>query len=141
MAWGISEEFSESRVFKNWRVEECEPAPGTIFRLGGDFGFATDPTAALRCWIEGNNIYVDYEAWSLACEIIDTPDLFFQIPEAEDWPFVADSSRPETISHLRKHGFPKILSAVKGPNSVVEGIKFLQGYTIIVHPAMYPPDR
>lgn len=125
---------SESRVFKKWRVEECEAPPGTIFRVGGDFGFATDPSCGLRCWFEGNNLYVDYEAWQLHCEIIDLPDLYLSIPEAENWPFVADSSRPETISHLRNHGFPKILAAVKGPNSVIEGVKFLQGYDIIVHP-------
>jgi phage terminase large subunit len=47
---------------------------------------------------------------------------------------VADSSRPETISYLRNHGFPRILSAVKGARSVEEGVEFLKSFDIIVHP-------
>jgi phage terminase large subunit len=47
---------------------------------------------------------------------------------------VADSARPETISHMRQNGFPKIMSAVKGPKSVEEGIEWLKSYDIIVHP-------
>jgi phage terminase large subunit len=35
---------------------------------------------------------------------------------------------------MRKHGFPKILSAVKGPRSVEEGIEWLKSYDIVVHP-------
>jgi phage terminase large subunit len=31
---------SEARVFKNWRVEECDAPPGATFRLGADFGFS-----------------------------------------------------------------------------------------------------
>ena len=56
------------------------------------------------------------------------------VPEAEKWPMTADSARPETISHLRKNGFPKIYSAVKGARSLEEGIEWLQSYEIIVHP-------
>lgn len=125
---------SSSRVFKNWRIEECEPPTGTIFRQGADFGFSIDPSVLLRCWIEGRNLYIDYEAWQIGCEIDRLPDLFMSVPEAERWPLVADTSRPETISYLRNHGFPKILSAVKGARSVEEGIEFLKSYDIIVHP-------
>jgi phage terminase large subunit len=56
------------------------------------------------------------------------------IPEAEKWPMVADSARPETISHMRKNGFPKIQSAVKGAKSVEEGIEWLKSFDIVVHP-------
>jgi phage terminase large subunit len=56
------------------------------------------------------------------------------IPEAEKWPMVADSARPETISHMRKNGFPKIHSAVKGAKSVEEGVEWLKSFDIIVHP-------
>jgi phage terminase large subunit len=47
---------------------------------------------------------------------------------------VADSARPETISHMRKNGFPKIQSAVKGAKSVEEGIEWLKSFDIVVHP-------
>jgi phage terminase large subunit len=35
---------------------------------------------------------------------------------------------------LRRNGFPRIQSAIKGARSVEEGIEFLKGYDIIVHP-------
>jgi len=125
---------SEARVFRNWRIEECEPPVGATFRLGADFGFSIDPSCLLRCWIEGHNLYVDYEAYRIGCEIDQLPDLFMSVPDAERWPLVADTSRPETISYLRRNGLPKIQAAVKGARSVEEGVSFLQSYDIIVHP-------
>lgn len=125
---------SEARVFRNWRVEEIEAPDGVTFRLGADFGFSVDPSCALRCWIDGRNLYVDYEAYRLGCEIDQLPDLFMSIPDAERWPMVADTSRPETISYLRRNGLPKIQAAVKGARSVEEGVGFLQSFDIIVHP-------
>ena len=125
---------SEARVFRNWRVEEFDAPAGVTFRMGADFGFSIDPSVLVRCYIEGRNLYIDHEAWQIGCEIDRMPDLFMTVPEAEDWPMVADSSRPETISYLRNHGFPKILPAVKGARSVEEGVEFLKSFDIIVHP-------
>jgi phage terminase large subunit len=125
---------STARVFKNWRVEEFDAPGDAIHRLGADWGFANDPTVLVRCHIIGRTLYIDHEAYMVGCEITNTPDLFMTIPEAERWPLVADSSRPETISHMRKHGFPKIMAAVKGKDSVNEGIEWLKSYDIVVHP-------
>lgn len=121
-------------VFRNWKIEEFETPPDATLRFGADWGFSVDPTVLVRCFIEGRNLYIDYEAYMVGCEIVDTPDLFMTVPESELWPIVADSSRPETISHLRKNGFPKIMKAIKGSRSLEEGIEFLQSYNIIVHP-------
>jgi len=125
---------SEARVFRNWAVEEFEAPPGAIHRFGADWGFASDPTVLVRCHIIGRKLYVDHEAYQIGCEIADTPSLFLSIPEAEKWPMVADSARPETISHMRRNGFPKIQAAVKGPKSVDEGVEWLKSFDIIVHP-------
>jgi len=125
---------SETRVFRNWTVEEFEAPPDAIHRMGADWGFSVDPTVGIRCHIIGRKLYIDYEAYRIGCEIVDTPALLMEIPEAEKWPMVADSARPETISHLRKNGFPKIARAVKGPKSVEEGIEWLKSYDIVVHP-------
>ena len=125
---------SEARVFKNWTVEEFDTPDGVVHRLGADWGFASDPTVLVRCHIVGRTLYADHEAYMVGCEIVDTPSLFMTVPEAERWPIVADSSRPETISHMRKNGFPKIMPAVKGPKSVEEGVEWLKSYDIIVHP-------
>ncbi len=125
---------SESKVFKNWEIKDFEAPPDAIHRLGADFGFSVDPTVLVRCHIIGRKLYIDYEAYQIGCEIIDTPSLFMSVPESEKWPMVADSARPETVSHLRKHGFPKIQAAIKGPKSVEDGVAWLQSHDIIVHP-------
>lgn len=125
---------SEARVFKNWRVESFESPTNVDYRLGADFGFSIDPSCALRCWISGREIYIDHEAWGLGIEIDKLPLLFMAIPEAERWPLVADSSRPETISYLRRHGFPLIIPAMKGARSVEEGVEFLKAYDLVIHP-------
>jgi phage terminase large subunit len=125
---------SEARVFRNWKVEEFEAPADAIHRQGADWGFSIDPTVLVRCHIIGRTLYIDYEAYRVGCEITDTPSLFMSVPDSEKWPMTADSARPETISHMRKNGFPKILPAVKGAKSVEEGIAWLQSYDIVVHP-------
>lgn len=125
---------SSSRVFRNWRIEEFDAPADALHRLGADWGFASDPTVLVRCHIIGRTLYIDYEAYMVGCEIIDTPDLFMTVPESEKWPMIADSARPETVSHMKKHGFPKIMAAVKGPKSVEEGVEWLKSYDIVVHP-------
>lgn len=125
---------SEARVFRNWTVEEFDRPAGTIHRLGADWGYSIDPSVLIRCSIDGNRLYVDHEAYMIGCEIVNLPDLFDRVPEARKWFITADSARPETISHMRSHGFPKINQSVKGKGSVEEGIAFLQSFDIVVHP-------
>jgi len=125
---------SEARVFRNWIVREFEAPLDAIHRIGADWGFSVDPTVAVRCHIVGKKLFIDYEAYQIGCEIVNTPALFMTIPDCEKWPMVADSSRPETISHLKKNGFKNIFPSVKGARSVEEGIEWLQSFEIIVHP-------
>ncbi len=125
---------SESRVFRNWTVEEFEAPADALFRLGADWGFASDPSVLVRCHIVGRKLFIDYEAHMVGCEIMDLPSLFMSVPGAEKWPITADSARPETISHMRNNGFPKIQAAVKGPKSIEDGIEWLKSFDIVVHP-------
>lgn len=125
---------SEARVFKNWTVEAFDTPLGAEHRLGADFGFSIDPSCAVRCHIDGRRLYVDYEAYGLGVEIVNLPNLFMTIPAAEKYWMTADSARPETISHLRKHGFPHIQPALKGARSIEEGVEFIKSYDLVVHP-------
>jgi phage terminase large subunit len=115
-------------------VEEFDRPEGTIYRLGADWGYSVDPSCLVRCSIDGNRLYIDHEAYMIGCEIVNLPDLFDRVPESRKWFITADSARPETISYMRKHGFPKINAAQKGAGSIEEGIAFLQSYDIVVHP-------
>lgn len=124
---------SEARVFNNWTVEPFEAPASAVFRFGADWGFSIDPKVLIRCYLDGRKLYVDYEAYMVGCEIDQTPTLFDSVPESRRWLITADSSAPESISYMKRQGF-KIIPAVKGARSVEEGVEFLKGYDIIVHP-------
>ena len=125
---------SEARVFKNWRVDEFDNDPSWILRQGADWGFSIDPSVLVQCAIVGRTLYISHEAYRVGCEVDFLPDLFRSIPDAEKWPTIADSARPETISYMQRHGFPKMLAAIKGARSLEEGIEFLRSFDIVVHP-------
>lgn len=149
---GGYERKSEARVFKNWRIEDFETPSDASFLFGGDWGFATDPSVCVRGFIkpsEPTNLYIDAEVYKVGCEIDDTPALFDQLGcelrhthgvegpcegRAREWEIVTDSARPETISYMTKHGYPRCVGARKGPGSIEEGIQFLKNYDMIVHP-------
>lgn len=141
---------SESRVFKNWRIDELEVPYNAIPYYGADWGFSVDPSVLVRCYLlQPRLLYIDEEAYKVGCEIDHTPALFAGddtrnpprwknprmwpgIPGAAKWPITADSARPETISYLQKRGF-NIKPARKGAGSVEEGVTFLQSVDIVVN--------
>jgi phage terminase large subunit len=126
---------SEARVFRNWKVDTFEVPKDARPYYGGDWGFAIDPTVLVRCWIVGRTLYIDQEAYEVGCAIDKTPTLFDKVEGARKWPITADSARPETIDYMRRHGFPHIQGARKGPGSLEDGIEFLKSFDIVVHPS------
>jgi phage terminase large subunit len=142
---GGYEERGESRVFKNWCEQEFETPSDATFLYGADWGYSVDPAVLVRCYvgweldavghrIPTRKLYIDHEAYEIGCEIDHLEHLFDKVPGARNWTITADSARPETISYLQRHGFPKMTAAVKGKDSVKEGVIFLQNFDIIVHP-------
>lgn len=125
---------SEARVFRNWREGELNPPDNVVWFYGCDWGFAQDATAALRCCILGDHLYIDAEVYEVGTPTESLPTLLSGLPDAARWPMRADNARPETIDYVRRHGFPKIRAAKKGRGSVEDGVTFLQGFDIVVHP-------
>lgn len=130
---GKPKQASDAQVLHGkYRIEAFEtPASVERFFYGVDWGFSTDPLAAVRCWIRDNVLYVDHEAYRHGVEIRDTPATLDTIPGARAWPLKADNSRPETISAVRAAGF-NISGAAKWPGSVEDGIAHLRSFDAIV---------
>lgn len=130
---------SEASVFRDWRIVGDDEAPsipaGTLPRFGADWGFSVDPTVLVRCWVmrDTRTIYVDREAYGIGVSMVDLPSLFHTVEDSERWPILADSSGGIFIDHMRKHGFPKMQPAIKGPGSVEQGVEWLKSFTILVH--------
>ncbi len=97
---------SEALVFNGkYVIEDFEAPDGIRFYYGGDWGFANDPTALIRCFIVGNDLYIDHEACGTGVEFEEIPQLFDTIPGSRDNLIIADSARPETISYVKRQGF------------------------------------
>ena len=126
---------SDAQVFKGrYLVQEFETPKDARFFHGADWGFAADPTVLIRCFIRGNVLYIDREAYGAGVELDETPQLFDSIETARKWPIYADSARPETISFMKRRGF-HIMPAKKWAGSIEDGIAVLKSFDkIIVNP-------
>lgn len=119
-----------------WRVADFVPCPDWVGPYqGGDFGFAQDPTMAVRVWIGGDTLYVEHEAGKAQLELDDTAAFITtRIDRFADYVTRWDSARPESISHLRRHGLPKSEAVEKWKGSVEDGIAFLRSFReIVIH--------
>ena len=102
--------------------------------FGADFGFANDPNTLIRFFILDDCLYIEYEAYGVHVELDEMPQFYDSVPESRKWPIKGDSSRPETISYIKRMGF-KISGAKKWQGSVEDGISHLRGFKkIIIHP-------
>jgi phage terminase large subunit len=128
---------SDAQIFRGkFVIDSFEPASdwnGPFF--GADWGFSQDPTALVKCWISGRTLYVEHEAYAIGCDIDRTPALFDLVPGARHATIRADSARPETISYMKRHGYPNMASVNKWSGSVEDGIAHLRQYErIVIHP-------
>lgn len=140
-AWiweGAYRQLSDAQIFRGkYAIEEFTPGKdwdGPYYGL--DFGFANDPTAAVKLWIHDKKLYVEHEAYKIGLEIDDTADYIGKhVPGIERHTVRADNARPETISYLKRKGLPRIKPCEKGKGSVEDGIEFIRSFDkVIIHP-------
>lgn len=121
-----------------WEIDEFEVQPhwdGPYY--GNDWGFSSDPNAIVEVYVDtkANRLYIRREACKVGVEVEDTPGFFAQMPGMEKYVMRADSARPEMISYMKRHGYPKIQAAEKWPGSVEDGISKLRSFDkIVLHP-------
>ncbi len=99
--------------------------------FGADWGFAVDPTALVKLWINDGVLYVEKECGGARIDIDKLPALFDKIPEARKHVIRADKARPEIISHMQRKGF-RITGADKWPGCKEERAIFLRSFSSIV---------
>ena len=131
-------ERSDAQVLSGkWIVDDFQPQlnwDGPYH--GADWGFANDPTAAVRVWIHDRTLYVERESVAVKLELDATAERWKRdIPAIEQYVVRADSARPESISHVKQKGIPRLVAADKWSGSVEDGIAFLRSFDqIVIHP-------
>jgi len=132
---GQPRSISEACVFHGkFRSDWFDTPDDAQFFHGLDFGFAQDPLAAIRCFIKDDTLFIDRETGGVGIEITDTARVLEAIPTFEKWDSIADSARPELISHLKRNGYPRMRGAKKGKGSIEDGIAKIRGFKeVIIH--------
>lgn len=134
--WGITDgliyENFEERFFS---LDEIRGLEGIKSAFGLDFGYTNDPSA-LFCGlidIEGKIIYVFDEMYKKGMSNEKIADTIRNMGYSKEH-ITADSAEPKSIDRLRKLGLWNIRTARKGKDSVNNGIDYIQGFKILIHP-------
>lgn len=134
--WGICEgtvfyrweirEFDVNELIKSGRFETC---------LGLDFGYTNDPTAFVASLIDVENkeIYIFDEHYEKGMFNEDIVKMIEYKGFAKS-KITADSAEEKSIKWMKRNGLPRIRSSVKGPDSIIYGIQYLQGYKVYILP-------
>lgn len=127
--WGVL----GNLIFKNWRTEDLSskiPSFDKIYN-GLDFGYAADPNALVRLHIDNarKKIYVFDELYKAGMHDDELADVLKTMIKTQY--VTCDCAEPKSIDDLNRRGV-RAIPAKKGPDSINYGIRFLQGYEIIV---------
>lgn len=132
---------SDSQVLSDkWEVQDFEVSPSWDGPYqGGDFGFSQDPTAAVRCYVAGDTLYVSHEAGRTGLELDHyAPFIGGKIPDFDKHVTRWDSAQPGNISFIKRHGLPRSVPVDKWKGSVEDGVSFLRSFRKIVFHSRCP---
>lgn len=134
--WGIV----EGLVYENWEekafdINEVKKISTIQSAFGLDFGYTNDPSA-LFCGLvdtKSKTIWVFDEMYKkgMSNEAIADEVIKMGYPKER---IRADSAEKKSIDRLYTLGLSHITPARKGPDSIINGIDFIQDYHIIIHP-------
>lgn len=132
---GELRKISDAQIFKNvYEVHEFETPKNARFYHGADWGFADDPTALVRCFIQNGCLYIDKETCEKHVELDDMPRLFNTIDTIKKWPTYGDSARPDIIKYMQRRGY-HIRKCEKWSGSIEQGIAYIRNFEkVIIHP-------
>ncbi|GAA6434507.1 PBSX family phage terminase large subunit [Bacteroides intestinalis] len=123
---------AEGAVFKKWGIVKEFPQECKKVGIGQDFGFTNDPSAAVRCGIIDNRLYVDelfYETDMLSSAIANRLKPF-------SMKVFADSQDPRLIQEIKNRGV-NIYPVDKFPGSIKAGIDKIKDMEFFVTERSY----
>lgn len=134
--WGVV----EGLVFENFKVEDFD-IQKTVQRVkettaGMDFGYTQDPTTLICAAVDLKNkhLYLYNEHYQKAMLTDDIVRMLKSKGMQHSY-ISADSAEKRLIAEIRSKGISGIAASLKGKGSIMQGIQFMQGFKIIIHPS------
>ena len=133
--WGVA----EGLVFENFEVKEFDWVKKLkekqVVAHGSDFGFTQDPTTLISTIVDLKNkelwIYDEHYQRGMLTDEIYQMYLDKGLKNAK---IIADSAEKRLITEIKRKGISNLKPSIKGQGSIMQGVQFIQGFKIYVHP-------
>ncbi|EPZ40795.1 PBSX family phage terminase large subunit [Staphylococcus epidermidis] len=133
--WGVA----EGLVFENFEVKEFDwdkkLKEKQVVAHGSDFGFTQDPTTLISTIVDLKNkelwIYDEHYQRGMLTDEIYRMYLDKGLKNAK---IIADSAEKRLITEIKRKGISNLKPSIKGQGSIMQGVQFIQGFKIYVHP-------
>lgn len=135
--WGIAEGLVyDNFEVKEFNIDEILKRKNIKVVFGLDFGYTQDPTAfvAAAVDVEKEEIYIFDEFYEKAMKNKDIAKMIKYKGYAKEH-IIADCAEPKSIDEIKDLGIRRIKAAAKGKDSINQGIQFIQGFKIYIHPS------
>jgi len=138
----------EGLIFKigqHWTEEE-KPPEAKLIAYGLDFGYSNDPTTLVGIYYANGSYFLQEIFYQTGLTNLYRDDMTDEEKEntiqykleylgiSKTELIVADSAEPKSIEDLRRLGY-NVVGAVKGKDSVVNGIDYIQSQNIFITPS------
>ncbi|MCR1890800.1 PBSX family phage terminase large subunit [Ligilactobacillus murinus] len=119
-------------VFEKQRLHATDLADIPSY-FGLDFGFVNDPSAFIHVKVDQKNkrLYVLEEYTKKGLLNNEIARVIKQMGYSKEV-ITADAAEQKSIAELKRDGIARVRPAKKGPDSVIQGISFLQQYELVV---------
>lgn len=118
----------EGKIYKDWQIIDAIPHEARLERYGLDFGYSNDPTSIVQVFRYNGGYILNEITFQKGLSNKQIADTFLNLDKAL---VIADSSEPKSIDEIRSFGV-NILGAIKGSDSVCNGIQIVQNERISV---------
>lgn len=129
MIRGLVPETIVGKIYNNWQTIDTVPHEARLERFGLDFGYTNDETAIVAIYYYNGGYILDEIAYTKGLSNKRIADILLSQPEKAL--VIADSAEPKSIDELKLYGV-NVIGAVKGQDSVNQGIQFVKDQKISV---------
>jgi phage terminase large subunit len=121
----------QGTIFEFTQCEEI-PKDAKFMGYGMDFGFSHDPTTLVAVYKFNSEIYIDELIYETKLTNQAIVQRFNDLGILKHEVIIADCAEPKSIAEIRVGGYPNILPAKKGVDSIRASINLLQGFKLNV---------